>query len=81
MGSEQIKEINVEHSFREAVSFFENLKNVEVINECQGLTVLADSLLTQLFYNLIDNSLKHGEKVTKIRLSFSNRKKLHGPCL
>ncbi len=37
MGSEQIKEINVEHSFREAVSFFENLKNVEVINECQGL--------------------------------------------
>jgi signal transduction histidine kinase len=31
-------------------------------------TVLADSLLRQLFYNLIDNSLKYGEKVTQIRI-------------
>jgi signal transduction histidine kinase len=27
--------------------------------------------LSQLFYTLIDNSLKHGKKVTKIDLSFS----------
>jgi signal transduction histidine kinase len=73
MGSEQIKEINIANSFNDAVSVFGNL-NVEVINECQGLIVLADSLFTQLFYNLIDNSLKHGEKVTKIRLSFSTGK-------
>lgn len=71
MGSEQIGEMNIGQSFREAVSFFVNLKNVEVASECQDLTVQADSLLTQLFYNLIDNSLKHGKKVTKIRLSYS----------
>jgi signal transduction histidine kinase len=74
IGSEQIKEINVEQSFEEAISFFENLENKDVTNECHGLIILADSLLTQLFYNLIDNSLKHGEKVTKIRLSFLTSK-------
>lgn len=37
-------------------------------NECQGLTVLADSMLRQLFYNLIDNSLKHGENASQIRI-------------
>jgi signal transduction histidine kinase len=32
------------------------------------LTVLSDSLLRQLFYNLIDNSLKYGEKLSQIRI-------------
>jgi signal transduction histidine kinase len=32
--------------------------------------VLADSLLRQLFYNLIDNSLKYGEKTSKIRVHY-----------
>jgi signal transduction histidine kinase len=32
------------------------------------VTVLADSLLRQLFYNLIDDSLKYGEKVGQIRV-------------
>jgi signal transduction histidine kinase len=36
--------------------------------------VTADSLLERLFYNLIDNSLKHGKKVTQIRLSYRNRR-------
>jgi PAS domain S-box-containing protein len=49
--------------------------NVEVINKTQGLSVLADSLLQQLFYNLLDNSLKHGKKVSKIELSFERNEK------
>ena len=32
---------------------------------------MADSLLKQLFYNFLDNSLKYGEKVTQIRLHFT----------
>jgi signal transduction histidine kinase len=32
--------------------------------------VTADSLLGQLFYNLVDNSLKHGGKVTEICLHY-----------
>jgi signal transduction histidine kinase len=34
------------------------------------LTVLSDSLLRQLFYNLIDNSLKYGEKLSQIRIHY-----------
>ncbi|MDI6905517.1 MAG: ATP-binding protein [Candidatus Bathyarchaeia archaeon] len=40
------------------------------MNDCRGLTVLADSLLRQLFYNLIDNSLKYGEKISRIRVYY-----------
>ena len=45
---------------------------IKVVNDCQGLCVTADSLLKQLFYNFLDNSLKYGEKVTQIRLHFTN---------
>jgi signal transduction histidine kinase len=48
-----------------------NLGTIKVVNDCQGLYVTADSLLKQLFYNLFDNSLKYGEKVTQIRLSYT----------
>jgi signal transduction histidine kinase len=36
--------------------------------------VLADSLLWQFFYNLIYNSLKHGQKVTQIRVYYKKGK-------
>ena len=42
----------------------------EVVNECQGLTVRADSLLRQLIYNLIDNTRKYGKKTTIARLYY-----------
>ena len=35
-------------------------------------------MLSRLFYNLIDNSLKHGEKVTKISVCYEDAKdKVH----
>ena len=43
-------------------------------NECHGLTVLADSLLQQLFYNLIHNSLRHAEKLSQIRVYYKEVK-------
>lgn len=46
----------------------QNLGTIEVINECSGLEVTADLMLRQVFQNLIDNSLKHGEKVRHISL-------------
>jgi signal transduction histidine kinase len=46
------------------------LKGVRIANECGGLAVLADSLLRQLFYNLIEDSLKYGEKLTQIRIHY-----------
>lgn len=70
LGVEELVYMNVEQTVQEAVSLFSDLKGADVINECRGLTVLADSLLRQIFYNLIDNSLKYGEKVKKIRIYY-----------
>jgi len=53
------------------VSLFPDLKGVKVVNECRGLTVLADSLLRQLLYNLVDNSLKYGEKIRQIKIHYN----------
>ena len=35
---------------------------------------MADSVLSRLFYSLIENSLKHGETVTKIRVYYEEEK-------
>jgi len=69
LGDEELKNVDVYETVEKAVSLFSDLRGVEVTNECQGLTVLADSLLERLFYNLIDNSLKYGEKITHIRVN------------
>jgi PAS domain S-box-containing protein len=70
LGVEQLISIDVGEAVDGAVSLFSDLKGVKIVNECGGLTVLADSLLSQLFYNLIDNSLKYGEKIRQIRVNY-----------
>jgi PAS domain S-box-containing protein len=69
IGVEQPHEIDVEVCFAEAVKLVSNLK-ISVVNNTQGLKVKADSLLKQVFYNLVDNSLRHGQKVTEIKLLY-----------
>jgi PAS domain S-box-containing protein len=79
IGVEQLGYVDARKMFEEAVSLFSDLKGIEITNGCQGLTVLADSLLRQVFYNLIDNSLKYGEKTKQIRAHYkeaSNRLEL-----
>ena len=71
IGVEEHKQIVVKRCFNEAVALIPNLSSVRVINDSAGLVVDADSLLRQVFYNLADNSLRHGKKVTQIRLSYS----------
>jgi len=70
LGIEGLAYINVEKTVKETVSLFSDLQGVKLVNDCRGLKVLADSLLRRLFYNLIDNSLKHGEKVSQIRVHY-----------
>jgi PAS domain S-box-containing protein len=71
IGAEKPLKTNVAQCFNQAVALLPNLGAVKVVNECQELDVEADSLLMQFFYNLLDNSLKHGEKVTQIRLHYN----------
>jgi PAS domain S-box-containing protein len=70
LGVEELVYVDVEKTVGEAVSLFSDLKGVKVANDCRGLSVLADSLLRQLFYNLVDNSLKYGQKTTRIRVYY-----------
>lgn len=74
VGSEELKYVNVENLLNEAASLLTDLKGAQLINECRGLTVLADSLLRQLFYNLMDNTLKYGGEVKTIRVHFKEEK-------
>jgi PAS domain S-box-containing protein len=70
LGAEELTFIDVQKTLEEAVVLFSLPSHVKVINDCQGLNVLADSFLRQLFYNLIDNSIKHGENVKEIRVQY-----------
>jgi len=70
IGLEELAYMNVEKTLEEAVRLFRDLHDVKIANDCHGLTILADSLLRQLLYNLIDNSLKRGEKVSRIRVYY-----------
>jgi PAS domain S-box-containing protein len=67
LGLEDLTYINVEAKIKEASTLFSgSIPNI--INECTGLVVLADSFLSQLFYNFIDNTRKYGKKATTIRI-------------
>lgn len=70
VGAEELSYIDVERHVNEAAFLFSDLKGATLVNECQGLMVLADSLLRQLFYNLIDNTLKYGKKTRRIRVHY-----------
>ena len=71
LGVEKLVETNVSCIINEALSMFSDLP-FKVINDCDGLTLMADSFLRQLIYNLVDNTRKYGKKTTKIRMSFAN---------
>jgi PAS domain S-box-containing protein len=69
LGVEELTYVDLEDSVGKAASLFMNNDRTKIANQCHGLIVLADSLLSKLFYNLIDNSLKHGSHVTRIGIS------------
>jgi PAS domain S-box-containing protein len=68
VGSEQLTFVSVGSFFNEAVELLSDSKGLQIDFKCEGLEVLADSLLRQVIYNLIDNTLKYGEKATTIHL-------------
>jgi len=70
LGAEELSYVDVAKTFDEAVSLFPGSMAVKVLNDCHGLVVLADPLLRQLLYNLVDNSLKYGQKVSTIKVRY-----------
>ena len=46
------------------------IKGITVNIEIKGLQVYADTLIERVFYNLMENSIRHGEHVTTISFSY-----------
>ena len=69
LGAEELTYIDVEEKLKETVALFSG-SIPTIINQCHGLTVLADSFLRQLFYNFIDNTRKYGKKTTNIKVYY-----------
>jgi PAS domain S-box-containing protein len=69
LGAEGLTYMDVETKLKEACSLF-SVSLPNIINDCRCLKVLADSFLTQLFYNFIDNTRKYGKKTATIRAHF-----------
>lgn len=55
------------------------LRSVFLKVDLEGLDILADRLIGKVFYNLVDNALKHGKNVRKIRFHYNESK--HGLTL
>lgn len=68
LGAEPLTFVNIGEKFDEALTLQSDLECVTILNKCHNLSIMADSLVRQLLYNFLDNSLTHGESVTKIRL-------------
>ncbi|WP_052418791.1 PAS domain S-box protein [Methanolacinia paynteri] len=48
-----------------------DMDGIAVDNSLKGLEIFADPLAGKVFYNLMENSLRHGEHITSIGLSYS----------
>ena len=46
-----------------------DLSNITLEMRTGALEIYADPMLLKVFYNLVDNTLRYGEKVTRIYLS------------
>jgi PAS domain S-box-containing protein len=73
LGTEQLSYINAGQTFDQTIILFSELKNIQIINKATNLNVLADSLLKELFYNLIENTKKYGQKTTQIKLTYTQQ--------
>lgn len=71
MGTKRPQWVDVQAACKRASTNME-LKDVKVVAELGDLEVFADPMLEKVFYNLIDNSIKHGEKTTRISFRYSH---------
>ena len=70
MGTKRPQWVDIQAACKRAASNVE-LKGIKAVAELGGLEVFADPMLEKVFYNLIDNSIKHGQRATSIRFRYS----------
>jgi PAS domain S-box-containing protein len=68
IGSKRPVWINVEHTIRGMLGSLSR-SDVSISIEVEGVEVYADPMIERVFYNLLENSLRHGEKVRTVTVS------------
>ncbi len=68
LGMEEPSWQDVAGAVRNSAGLLE-LKSVTIYMDLAGLLVLADPLFEKVFYNLIDNALQYGKKITRMHFS------------
>ena len=74
LGSQKLTLIDVGSTVKEGMSLFGDLKGIEVVNQVEGLEVVADHMLSTVFHNLIDNTLKYAKNASQIRIYAQNNR-------
>ena len=69
LGSQKPRWQELGDTIRHAVAMLPPDVTPPVCTACEGIEIFADSLLVKVFYNLMDNSLRHGRHVTSMRFS------------
>jgi signal transduction histidine kinase len=75
IGVDEQTSVDIGRAFQDALTLFEDIGSVKVENQCLGTEVMADSLLIDVFHNLLGCSLKNREKLTSIRVFVEKDKK------
>jgi signal transduction histidine kinase len=57
----------------EIISLADIPKGITLETDLRDVSIYADPMLPKVFFNLLDNSVKHGEHVTRIRVSQEQR--------
>jgi len=64
------------HTIVEHVASDAPLGEVRVVNDIPaGIEIFVDPLIVKVFYNLMENAVRYGEKITTIRFSIEERKR------
>ncbi len=71
LGLESLSPIDAGVAVDDAIKLFSSNQSFRIINRCHGLCLLADSFLVQLFYNLLDNTRKYGQKASEVKISYN----------
>ena len=79
MGVDQSQWIPMDNEIHMQASLISWMKNISLDIDLHGLECYTDPLIGKVFYNLIDNAVKHGTTLT--RISFGCRETPHGIIL
>ncbi|MBU0623780.1 MAG: PAS domain-containing protein, partial [Candidatus Thermoplasmatota archaeon] len=72
MGVAKPKWIDVKTAFLNGIAGL-SLGKVALSVHADGLEIYADTMLEKVFHNLADNSIRHGKKVTEIRVHYKKK--------